>query len=61
MLKYSEENYHKHVSFEDFCILQNGYTDSKFKQKILKALFIKKLRPCLNPQETSVSLIFHND
>ena len=31
MLKHSLENNHKHVSFEDFCILRNGCTNSKFK------------------------------
>ena len=33
MLKHSLENNHKHVSFEDFRVPQNGYTNSKFKQK----------------------------
>ena len=54
MLKHSLKNNHKHVSFEDFCILCNGYTNSKFKQKILEALFIKKLLPSLNIQETKI-------
>ena len=31
MLKHSLENNHKLVSFEDFHVLQNGYTNSKFK------------------------------
>ena len=31
MLKHSLENNHKQVSFEDFCILRNGYINSKFK------------------------------
>ena len=56
MLKYSLENNHKHVSFEDFRILRNGYTNSKFKGKISKALFIKVLLPSINTQETSVPL-----
>ena len=38
MLKYSQGNNYKYVSFEDFCILRNGYTISKFKQKILEVL-----------------------
>ena len=47
MLKHSLENNHKHVSFEDFCILQKRYTNSKYKQQMLEALFIKELRPLL--------------
>ena len=61
MLIHSLENNHKHVSFEDFCILRNGYINSKFKQKILEALFIKELRPSLNTQETSVPLLFYSE
>ena len=61
MLKHSLENNHKHVSFEVFRILRNGYTNSKFKQKISEALFIKVLRPSLNTQETSVPLLLYND
>ena len=47
MLKHSLENNHKHVSFEDFCILQKRYTNSKYKQQMLEALFIKELCPLL--------------
>ena len=61
MLKHSLENNHKHVSFEDFCILQNGDTNSKFKQKISEVLFIKKVCPSLNTQETSVPLLLYDD
>ena len=35
--------YHKNVSFEDFCILQSGYANSKFKGRISEELFIKEL------------------
>ena len=38
MLKHSLENNHKQVSFEDFRILRNGYTNSKIKRKISEAL-----------------------
>ena len=41
MLKHSLENNHKHVSFENFRILRNGYTNSKFKRKISEALFLR--------------------
>ena len=58
MLKHSLENNNKHVSFENFRMLQNGYTNSKFEQKISEALFIKVLRPSLNTQETPVPLLF---
>ena len=34
MLKHFLKNSHKHVAFEDFPIITNGYTNSKFKQKI---------------------------
>ena len=51
MLKHSLENNHKQVSFEDFRMLRNGYTNSKFKRKISEALFIKELRPSLNTQK----------
>ena len=61
MLKHSLENNHKQVSFEDFRMLRNGYTNSKFKRKISEALFIKELRPSLNTQETSVPLLLYND
>ena len=61
MLKHSLENNHKQVSFEDFCILGNGYTNSKIKRKISEALFIKELRLSLNIQETSVPLLLYND
>ena len=61
MLKYSLENNHKHVSFEDFRVLRNGYTIGKFKQKIFESLFIKELRPLPNTQETSVPLLLYND
>ena len=61
MLKYSPENNHKYVSFEDFGILRNGYTNSEFKQKISEALFIKELCPSLYTQETSVPLLLYND
>ena len=61
MLKHSLENCHKQVSSEDFRILRNGYTNSKIKRKISKALFIKELRPSLNTQETSVPLLLNND
>ena len=61
MLKHFLENNHKHVPFEDFCILQNGYTNSKFQRKILEALFIKELYPLLNTQETSAPLLLYND
>ena len=45
MLEHFLEKDHKLVCFKDFHILRNGYTNSKFKPKILEALFIKKLRP----------------
>ena len=61
MLKHCLENNHKHVSLEDFRILRNGYTNSKFKGKILEALFIKEFRPLINTQETSVPLLLYND
>ena len=61
MLKHFLENNHKHVPFEDFHILRNGYTNSKFKRKISEALFIEELRLSLNAQETSVSLLLYND
>ena len=61
MWKHSLENNHKHVSFEDFRILRNGYTNNKFKQKISETLFIKELRPSLNTQEASAPLLLHND
>ena len=61
MLKHSLENNHKQVSFEDFRILRNGYTNSKIKRKISEALFIKELRPSLNTQETCVRLLLYND
>ena len=57
MLKHSLENNHKHVFFEDFRVPRNGYTNSKFKQKMWEALFIKELRPSLNSQEVSVPLL----
>ena len=56
-----QENNHKHVSFEDFLILRNGYTNNKSKRKIAEALFIKELRLLLNTQETSVALLLCND
>ena len=34
---------------------------SRFKRKILKALFIKELYPSLNAQKTSVPLLLYND
>ena len=61
MLKYYLENNHKQVSFEDFRILRNGYTNNKIKRKISEALFIRELRPSLNTQETSVTLLLYND
>ena len=61
MLKFSLENNHEHVSFEDFRILRNGYTNSKFKRKISEALFIKELRPSLNTSGISVSLLLYNN
>ena len=61
MLKHSLENNHKQVSFEDFHILRNGYTNSKIKRKISEALFIKELHPSLNTEETSVPLLLYND
>ena len=61
MLKHSLENNHKQVSFEDFRILRNGYTNNKIKRKISEALFIRELRPSLNTQETSVTLLLYND
>ena len=60
MLKHSLENKHKQVSFEDFCIIQNSYTNSKFKQKISEELFIKELCSSLNTQETPVPLLLYN-
>ena len=38
MLKHSLENNHGQSSFEGFCILRNGYTNSKIKRKISEAL-----------------------
>ena len=61
MLKHSLENNHKQVSFEDFYILRNAYTNSKFKQEISKARFIKELRPSRNIQGTSAPLLLCND
>ena len=61
MLKHSLESKHKQVSFEDFRILRNGYTNSKIKRKISEALFIKELRLSLNTQETCVPLLLYND
>ena len=61
MLKQSLENNHKHVSFENFSVLRNGYTNRKFKQKTLEALFIKELCLLLNTQETSVLSLLYND
>ena len=52
---------HKHCFFEDFDILWNGYTNSKFKRKISETLFIKELRPSLNSQETSVPLPLYSN
>ena len=61
MLKHSLENNHKQVSFEDFYILRNAYTNSKFKQEISKAWFTKELRPSRNIQGTSAPLLLCND
>ena len=61
MLKHSLENNHKQVSFEDFYILRNAYTNSKFKQEISKAWFIKELLPSRNIQGTSAPLLLCND
>ena len=33
MLKHSPGNIHKHVSFEDFLILRNGYTNKNLSEK----------------------------
>ena len=59
MLKHSLENNHESVSFEDLCILRNGYTNIRFKWKISEALFIRELciSPLLNTQETSVPIL----
>ena len=48
MLRHSLENNHKHISFEDFRILQNGYTNSKLNKKyryrcLLKNYVIRKI------------------
>ena len=61
MLKQSLENNHKHVSFESFSVLRNGYTNRKFKQKTLEALFIEELCLLLNTQELSVPSLLYND
>ena len=61
MLKNYLENNQKQVSFEDFRILRNGYTNNKIKRKISEALFITELRTWLNIQETSVPIFFYND
>ena len=42
MLKHSLENNYKQVSFEDFRIFGNSYTNSKIKRKISEAFFIKE-------------------
>ena len=61
MLKHSLENNYKQLSFEDFRIFRNSYTNSKIKPKISEALFIKELRLSLNTQETSVPSLLYND
>ena len=61
MLDHSLENNQEHVSFENFCMLRNICTNSKFKRKISEALFIKELRPLLNTQEKSVPLLLYID
>ena len=48
MLKYSLENNHNHVSFEDSRILRNGHTNSELMRKISEALFITELRLLVN-------------
>ena len=52
---------HKQVSVEDFRNFRNGYNNSKFKQKILEALFIKELILLLNTGGTSAHLLLYND
>ena len=60
ILTNSYQENHKNVSRNNFQILGEGHKKMKFKRKLSEALYIKKLRPSLNTQETSLALKLFN-
>ena len=56
LVKHVIENNHLPVVKGDFTILDGGYRNNTRKGKIVEALMIKVIRPCLNVKEKSEEL-----
>ena len=56
----SIERSHKNINTIDFEIINKNFHNDKQKQKIVKALWIKDLKPTLNTQEKSIQLKLFN-
>ena len=59
LLNDSLEKNHQHVWGNDFKVLGNNYR-SKFKRKIIEALFIKQLKPSQTVKEKLIQLQLYN-
>ena len=56
LFKHSVKSRHNPVLKNDFIIIGKGYRNNIRRRKIAEALFIKKMKPSLDIQETSVKL-----
>ena len=60
LLKHAIESGHRHITEENFKIINNGFRNNTLKRRIADSLLIKEKKPTLNKQEQSLQLKQHN-
>ena len=60
LLKHAIESGHRHITGENFKIINNGFRNNTSKRKIAESLLIKEKKPTLKKQEHSLQLKLYN-
>ena len=60
LLKHAIEANHRHVTGENFKILNNGFRNNTLKRRIAESLLIRENKPTLNKKEKSLELKLYN-
>ena len=60
LLKHAIESGHRHITEENFKIINNGFRNNTLKRRIADSSLIKEKKPTLNKQEQSLQLKQHN-
>ena len=60
LLKHVIESGHRHITGENFKIINNGFRNNTLKRRIAESLLIKEKKPTLNKQEQSLKLKLYN-